>query len=179
VAVRLRDAHAEGRLTVEELDERTAAAYGAVTRGELAALIDDLPGTEPERVERPSRRKLPRMPGRAAFTVSWRGPPDPRRAGADVLELLVPAFFSYGYELVERTPDRLVLERRYQPGWTILLAIFLFPLGLLALLARGSEIVTIDLASRDGYTLAVAQGVAPRKIRRALAELEDDQARAR
>jgi hypothetical protein len=32
--------------------------------------------------------------------------------------------------------------------------------------------VTIDLTSRDGYTLAVAQGVAPLKIRRAPAELE-------
>ena len=37
-------AHAgEGRLTVEELDERTAAAYSARTLPELAALTADLP----------------------------------------------------------------------------------------------------------------------------------------
>ena len=39
-------AHAgEGRLTVEELDERTAAAYAARTLPELAALTADLPAT--------------------------------------------------------------------------------------------------------------------------------------
>lgn len=109
------------------------------------------------------------MPGRLAFTAAWPGPSEAGHAGADVLELLV----SYGYDLVDRTPDRLVLQRRYQPVWTILLAIFLFPLGLLALLARSSETVTIGLASRDGYALTIVQGVAPLRIRRALAELED------
>ncbi len=33
----------EGRLTVEELDERIAAALAARTRAELAPLVDDLP----------------------------------------------------------------------------------------------------------------------------------------
>lgn len=39
----LRDAHAEGRLTLEEFDERTSAAYAAKTWGELADLTTDLP----------------------------------------------------------------------------------------------------------------------------------------
>lgn len=39
----LRDAHAEGRLTLEEFDERTSAAYAARTWGELADLTADLP----------------------------------------------------------------------------------------------------------------------------------------
>lgn len=39
----LRAAAGEGRLTVEELDQRLAAAYGAVSRGELAPLTADLP----------------------------------------------------------------------------------------------------------------------------------------
>jgi hypothetical protein len=40
---RLRDASAEGRLTLEELAERTALAYQARTHGELARVTDDLP----------------------------------------------------------------------------------------------------------------------------------------
>jgi DUF1707 SHOCT-like domain len=39
----LRDAHAEGRLTLEEFEERTSAAYAAKTWGDLADLTADLP----------------------------------------------------------------------------------------------------------------------------------------
>jgi len=39
----LRDHAADGRLTTEELEERTGAAYAATTRGELVALRRDLP----------------------------------------------------------------------------------------------------------------------------------------
>jgi hypothetical protein len=48
---RLREAAAEGRLTVEELDERIDAAYAATTRAELEPLTADLPEGLP-----PSRR---------------------------------------------------------------------------------------------------------------------------
>ena len=39
----LRAHAAEGRLSVEELDERITAAFAATTRADLAKLIDDLP----------------------------------------------------------------------------------------------------------------------------------------
>ncbi|MDA0158954.1 DUF1707 domain-containing protein [Solirubrobacter ginsenosidimutans] len=172
VAERLREAAAAGRITVDELDERSALAYAAVTRAELAGLLDDLPAPRRESAAQP-RRKLPRVPGRFAFTASWRGPADPRKAGADILEFLSPFFHAYGYDLIDRTPDRLVFARRYQPFWTILVSIFFFPLGLLALLARGDERIAVDMSEREGYTLTVVQGVAPLRVRRALAELED------
>ncbi|WP_246236994.1 DUF1707 SHOCT-like domain-containing protein [Actinomadura chibensis] len=41
---RLRIASVEGRLTFEELTERTEAAYAAVTRGDLDRITADLPG---------------------------------------------------------------------------------------------------------------------------------------
>ena len=43
VVARLRHAAAEGRLTVDELDERIDAAYAAKTRAELEPLTADLP----------------------------------------------------------------------------------------------------------------------------------------
>jgi hypothetical protein len=43
IVVRLRDAGAEGRLTIEELAERIDAAYAARTRAELEPLVADLP----------------------------------------------------------------------------------------------------------------------------------------
>jgi hypothetical protein len=39
----LRDAYTDGRLTLDEFSERTAAAYAARTRGELQDLTGDLP----------------------------------------------------------------------------------------------------------------------------------------
>jgi len=45
--VRLREAAGEGRLTFEELAERTELAYAARTDAELVRLSDDLPATAP------------------------------------------------------------------------------------------------------------------------------------
>lgn len=49
VAERLRQATAEGRLTPEELEERLGRALGALTRGELDAVVADLPAPRPRR----------------------------------------------------------------------------------------------------------------------------------
>src|SRR5690242_14741293 len=43
IVLHLRDHAGEGRLTVEELDERIGQVYAARTRRELAALTQDLP----------------------------------------------------------------------------------------------------------------------------------------
>jgi hypothetical protein len=45
VVARLRNAAAEGRLTIDELDDRIDAAYAAKTRAELEPLTADLPNT--------------------------------------------------------------------------------------------------------------------------------------
>ena len=45
----LREHGAAGRLDLEELDQRSGAAYAARTHGELAALLADLPGQPPRR----------------------------------------------------------------------------------------------------------------------------------
>jgi hypothetical protein len=43
VVTMVRDAAIAGRLTVEELDARCERAYAAMTRGDLAVLLEDLP----------------------------------------------------------------------------------------------------------------------------------------
>lgn len=43
VVAALRDAYTAGRLTLDEFDERTSAAYAGKTWGELRALTTDLP----------------------------------------------------------------------------------------------------------------------------------------
>ncbi|NMO89507.1 DUF1707 domain-containing protein [Actinomycetospora sp. TBRC 11914] len=44
VIARLTRALEHGRLSLAEYDERVAATYSAISREELAELIDDLPG---------------------------------------------------------------------------------------------------------------------------------------
>jgi hypothetical protein len=39
----LKRAYAKGQLTVEEFEARTAVAYAATIRGDLRALLEDLP----------------------------------------------------------------------------------------------------------------------------------------
>lgn len=46
-AAALREHAGAGRLTMDELDQRAQAAFAARTRGDLHALLDDLPGKLP------------------------------------------------------------------------------------------------------------------------------------
>jgi uncharacterized protein DUF1707/2TM domain-containing protein len=57
VAGQLRDHAAEGRLDVEELDDRLRRAYAARTRAELDTLTSDLPAPAPRRTPAPARRR--------------------------------------------------------------------------------------------------------------------------
>jgi hypothetical protein len=56
VAERLRDAHAEGRLTMEEFEERLDTTYAAKTLGELTVVTRDLP-EQVGRTRLPSRQE--------------------------------------------------------------------------------------------------------------------------
>lgn len=69
VVAALRDAYTAGRLTLEEFDERTTAAYAGRTWGELRKLTEDLPAQPVLGSDVPGRRwpasALPAHPPRA------------------------------------------------------------------------------------------------------------------
>jgi hypothetical protein len=75
IATRLRTAHDEGRLTLDEYDERLQKAYAARTYAELNALLTDLPG--PSQV-------LPAAPGALVPGPDGRYPSATRRWIAQV-----------------------------------------------------------------------------------------------
>jgi len=64
VAELLREAAGEGRIDIEELDERLEAAYGAKTYGDLVPLTSDLPLGAP--LHPPAARPRPQVPGTPA-----------------------------------------------------------------------------------------------------------------
>ena len=73
VVATLRDAYTAGRLTLEEFDERTSAAYASKTWGELRKLTEDLPSQPVLGSDVPGRRlpatALPSHPERNNGTI--------------------------------------------------------------------------------------------------------------
>ena len=170
----LREHAATGRLTVEELDERSERAYAARTLSELAALVADLPAPPAAPARAPVARPLPPAggPGVQAFVYEWSHPVSPRRAMREARNHIVPALGKRRYELVESTSTRLGFACSYRPLWTWAAVVLLPPFGLLALLHRVEERVVIDIEPDGrGGSRIVAWGKAPRGVRRAFAQL--------
>ena len=165
----LRHAVGEGRLDMEEFTDRTTRAYLAKTRGELLELIGDIPRAQ---LARPVQRELPKAPGRAGFTARWLAPARRRQAAAELLEFVAPPMRSHGYALEANSEANLVFIRKRRPAWTFVLAVLLFPVGLLALLHTERDEIVFDLHERGEETLVSVSGRAPLAIRRALTELE-------
>jgi len=80
------------------------------------------------------------------YQVPVGGEPD---AVADqVFDRLIPVLVKDGYAMVAQGGHTTVFEHRFFPAWTVVVAILLFPLGLIALLARGREEVVIVAGDR-------------------------------
>ena len=170
----LRAHHLDGRLTVDEFEERVERANGAVTLLELGDLHADLPDLQPRRgkVVRRSTR-APRIPGAIAFVERVDLDAEPARARRDALELIAPRLARYGYKL-SVDARMLVFRRQRRPGWTIALAILAFPFGLLALLHTEVQEITLEVEPGiDGGTSLLAHGVGSLSVRRAFAQLSD------
>lgn len=71
VAEALQGHYTAGRLTVAELDERVAAAYAAITRAQLAALLADLPAEPTEQTDQPTTDTTPVAGGVANPILLW------------------------------------------------------------------------------------------------------------
>jgi hypothetical protein len=168
----LRAHHLEGRLTLDEFEERVERAQRAVTLIELGDLHEDLPDLEPRRGKVVRRKtRAPRIPGRLAFVERVELATAPTLAREHAFVHIAPALASYGYRL-SIEGGSLVFRRPRRPGWTIAVAIFGFPLGLLALLYTESDDVVVDIGSAPGGGTAVlAHGVGPLGVRRVFARL--------
>ena len=171
VAESLRGDLLAGRLTVEEYEERLARAYRAATRAELAQLAADLP-RERARAALPRRRRP--LAGIRPFSVRIESPEQPALVIAEAMRTIAPQLLRSGYEMERSAENQLVFTRQRRPGWTILVAILLFPFGLFALMhkTRESQVFVNAISVGEGRTLVDLVGVAPAGVRRALLELE-------
>ena len=174
----LRAHHLEGRLTVEEFEERVGHAHRAVTLIELGDLHSDLPErTAPSQrrgdVAVRGERRPPRVPGSFSFVERIELDVAPAVARDRAFEHIAPALARDGYDL-SVIGGALLFRRQWRPTWTILVAVFTFPIGLLALTHRKSDEVILEIqAGPHGGTELIAHGVGPLAVRRAFATLRD------
>jgi hypothetical protein len=81
--------------------------------------------------------------------------PDTDAVAGLMFDRIVPVLADDGYVMVAQAGHTTVFERRFFPAWTVLVAIFFFPVGLLALLARGRESIVVvsqdDVLDVHGY----------------------------
>jgi hypothetical protein len=175
VATALRTHCEAGRLTIDELEERLAAAYAAKTLGDLDPLMADLPAlpTRPA-VTAPGHPAGAGGPGLRAFSQRYELGVSRDVAFRHALDHIVPAMVRFGYEVSHRHEGHvLTFAIDERPGWVPFVCVFAFPIGLLALLARNRYTVTIefDELPRGEGTVMRAYGRARRPVRKAFADL--------
>lgn len=175
VAEQLRHHEAEGRLTVEELEERLESAFASRTVGELDLLLGDLPAPPgPPSVALSGPTVADRLPGVRPFTVAIEIPRPRAEVHAHVLREVAPRMHQHGFRLAGAGLDVLAFERRHRPAWVWLVAVLAFPLGLLAFAVRDAHRVDITLDERaPERTLMTIHGMAPRSMRVAFGLLRD------
>ena len=151
VARALRDHCAQGRLTVDEFDQRVEAVYRATTRGDLAAVTSDLPTEDamPQRLDRAARRVF--WPGVSAFHEERALRASCKTSFDTARREIVPRMGMQGFHLDdEQWPRRLRFVR-----------------------AGGLIVTVLFHPSSDGGTIITAFGHAPRAVRKAFATLRD------
>ena len=160
----LREHFFAGRLDVEEFTERVEQAYAARTAGELEAVESELP------VALGSASRKPWLfPGNTSFAVRIHSRKPPALAVDEVLGAVVTRLTGVGFVPKEERPTKRVFERMERPMWTIVVAVLLFPLGLLALAHRSrSQVVVAASSVEHGLTAVDVFGTAPLAVRRAV-----------
>jgi hypothetical protein len=162
----LREHFFAGRLDVEEFTERVDQAYTAKTRADLEAVGRELPATSD--VAR-RQRKPWLLPGNTSFAVRFYTDEPPERAIDNALGAVFARLAGSGYEPSKDEPAKRIFVRDERPTWTIVVAVLLFPLGLLALTYRARSQVVVSAAADDsGVTAVDIYGTGPIAVRRAV-----------
>jgi Domain of unknown function (DUF1707) len=86
----LRDAYTDGRITLEEFEERTSAAYASKTWSDLRELTSDLPVEPVLGADLPQRPAQPRPVAQVMPSV-----PRTRNGGSQPLGRLLPVIFAW------------------------------------------------------------------------------------
>jgi hypothetical protein len=173
VAEELRIHCQDGRITVEELEERIGQAMAARTIHQLAEVVADLPPLASPGASAPAPvAATARGLGVRPFSYRIIFPAGAERTREVAFNTITPALDAFGYALERQSSRELEFGREERPVAAIVAAIVLFPIGLLALLVRRELRVVVSLESRGPHeTVMLIHGQAPRSVRESLAGL--------
>ena len=109
------------------------------------------------------------LPVNTSFAVRIHCRKPPALAVDEVLGDVVTRLTGLGFVPEEEKSTKRVFVRSERPTWTIVVAVLLFPLGLLALAHRArSQVVVSASAAGHGMTAVDVSGTAPLAVRKAV-----------
>ena len=167
---RLRSGLLDGRLDRDEFEERIERAYAAATVDELRGLTRDLPEGHA-----PIARRQRLLPGNRPFAVRFHAERPAAVVISEAMRTFAADLLGLRYRLERSEPTRLVFTREQFPFWNIVAAVVIPLIGLIVLLAAGrdrSEVIVSATDLDDGGSLVDVFGVATRRVRRAMLELD-------
>jgi Domain of unknown function (DUF1707) len=168
-----------GRFTIEEFEERLAAALVARTEADLSELFFDvpsgLPGSALLRAAAWVRACIPALLGAQPFLQSHEFEMRREQLFATAHCHLVPGLIAGGYDLgASIEPSLLVFEASERPAWVPAACVLAFPIGLLSLMVRNNQRVVLAFQeTAAGGSRMIIQGVARQPVQRALSTLSD------
>lgn len=89
----------------------------------------------------------------------------------ELLQTLTGQLAGWGYDLTSQSDVGVTYSRKYRRWYIILLAVCLFPIGLLFLLASDTATITATIEPDDetGGSVLIINGTAPKKLCRGFA----------
>jgi hypothetical protein len=78
----------------------------------------------------------------------------------------------HNYVLTSQSEAAVSFHKRYWPKWAIVVAVVLFPIGLVALFAKDDATITATFTPEGGGTRLLVTGKAPGGVAAAFAEME-------
>ena len=169
-----------GRITIDELEERVGKAMAARTYGELREITADLPAIsapspDGELAHKPTvvvQVAGAYSPGIRPFTMRVVVPAPLGYTRNVALETIAPGLNGAGFELATQSTTMLEFHHRANRTLAIVIAVLLFPIGLLALRAKRDERVVISLEPEGPErTAMIVHGRASSRVRQLFAEL--------
>ncbi len=150
VADALQSHCATGRLAVEELEQRLAAALSARTVDQLERLVEDLPGRPllADVTGHADARVRPGPPGLRSFRQVHELDPEPELCFRQALEHMLPMMVAGGFDVMSRIDHELLVFQR-----------------------KDERVVVAFIESGLGGTRLVVQGTARRRVRKVFAKL--------
>jgi hypothetical protein len=86
-------------------------------------------------------------------------------------EQITPVMHEAKYQATERSSSALRYSRAYHPAWTIVLAVLLFPIGLVFLLIKSEDELIFNVGALDQGSRVTVSGKVGRKTRERVVEL--------